>query len=139
VTSAITGMEAFANWHISRVAAPSTTVIVAGEQRDLGYVYNMALNDRYAQVLPELLERPRPTGEPWWQKFRAIQALAVLHRHALYDPQQRRGLSGERSLAEHVYNRAYQGAGQMMLAAFEHFSPGWFSESRIEGLARLAT
>jgi hypothetical protein len=27
----------------------------------------------------------------------------------------------------------------MMLAAFEHFSPGWFSESRIEGLARLAT
>lgn len=138
VTGAITGMEAFANWHISRVAAPSSTVTVATVERELGYVYNMALTDRYADVLPELLGKPRPTREQWWSTFRAIQGLAVLHRHALYDPQTRQGLSGERSLAERVYSGAYQGAGQMMLSAFEHFSPGWFPENRVDGLAQLS-
>jgi hypothetical protein len=137
VTGAITGMEAFANWHISRVAAPANTVTIAGELRELDYVYNMPLNDRYADVLPELLAQPRPTQEPWWPKFRSIQALAVLHRHALYDSQERKGLSGERSLAERVCNGAYQGAAQMMLSAFEHFSANWFSKSRIDGLSRL--
>lgn len=135
VSGAITGMEAFANHHILR-SAPSGAFVVGDKEMTVEYAINMPINDRYSDVLPALLEKPKPTGKSWWQTFRRIQRLAVLQRHALYEPQGGKGLDGERSLAERIYNGEYQGAASMMVSAFEHFSPGWFSEERRQALSK---
>lgn len=137
VAGAITGMEAFANHHILRTA-PSGTFTLGGEETTVEYALNMPVNERYKDVLPVLLEKPTPTSESWWQMFRRIQRLAVLQRHALYEPQGGKGLDGERSLAERIYNGEYRGAAAMMVSAFEHFSPGWFSDERRQALSKTA-
>jgi hypothetical protein len=138
VTGAITGMEAFANHHILR-SAPSETFILGDREVTVEHALNMSINERYSDVLPALLEKPKPTGEAWWQDIRRIQRLAVLQRHALYEPQSGKGLDGERSLAERVYNGEYRGAASMMVSAFEHFSPGWFSAERRQALSQPVT
>jgi hypothetical protein len=48
----------------------------------------------------------------------------------LYEAQGGKGLDGERSLAERIYNGEYVGAADMMISAFEHVSPGWLSQER---------
>jgi hypothetical protein len=135
VTGAITGMEAFANHHILRTV-PSGTFVLGGNEVTIEYALNMPVNERYRDVLPALLEKPKPTDDSWWQTFRRIQRLAVLQRHALYEPQSGKGLDGERSLAERIYNGEYRGAASMMVSAFEHFSPGWFSDERRQALSK---
>jgi hypothetical protein len=136
VTAAMTGLEAYANHHLSRFETePGSGVInVAGEHRDLGELRSLPINERYKDVLPTLLDKTKPTSEPWWPTLRRVQGLAALQRHAVYDPQERKGLDGKRSLAERIYTGEYRGAASMMLAAFEHFSPGWVSTDRLEGL-----
>jgi hypothetical protein len=134
VTGAITGLEAFANHHILRTAA-SGTFVLGDREMTTEQAFAVPVNERYSEVLPVLLAKSRPTGERWWPIFRRIQALAVLQRHALHEPQRRKGLDRERSLAERIYNGEYRGAAALMVAAFEHFSPGWLSEERRQGLA----
>jgi len=136
VTAAMTGLEAYANHQLSRFETePGSGVInVAGEHRDLRELRNLPINERYRDVLPTLLDKAKPTSEPWWPTLRRVQGLAALQRHSVYDPQERTGLDGKRSLAERVYTGEYRGAASMMLAAFEHFSRGWVSPDRLEGL-----
>lgn len=134
VAVAITGMEAFANHHILR-AAPSGSFTIDAATATVEQAFDLPVNERYSDVLPPLLNKPRPTNEPWWSTFRRVQRLAVFQRHALYEPQgPGKGLVGEAPLAERLYNGEYVGAAAMMAAAFEHFSPGWFSEERRQAL-----
>lgn len=84
-----------------------------------------SLDERYKLVLPELMNRPKPSSEPWWPVFRRIQGLAALTRHAIYEPVERSGLSGKKPLAERFYTGEYVGSTRMLFQAFEHFSPNW--------------
>jgi hypothetical protein len=100
VASAATGLEAFANFHIGRVV-PS--------EKEQAELRNRRLNERYAEDLPAILDKPRPTDERWWPMFRQIQGLAALQRHGVTGPQTRKGLEGKRSLNQRLYGREYQG------------------------------
>lgn len=112
VTAAMTGLEAYANHHMLRFeSAPGSGVVdVGGEARPLADLRNLPINERYRDVLPVLLDTPIPTSEPWWPTLRRIQGLAALQRHAVDDPQERKGLEGKRSLAERIYTGEYRGA-----------------------------
>jgi hypothetical protein len=136
VAEAMTGMEAFANHHILR-AAPSGSFSFREREFTVAEAFNLPINERYAEVLPQLILNTKPTQTPWWPVFRRIQRLAVLQRHALYEPQSGSGLTGARSLAERLYNGEYRGAAEMMVSAFEHFSPGWLSAERRLALQTL--
>jgi hypothetical protein len=71
VASAAVGLEAFANFHIWRAMQSE-----AGEQSaGADGLRDKALNERYADHLPVLLGRPKPTAEPWWTVFRRVQGL----------------------------------------------------------------
>lgn len=133
ITSAVAGLEAFANHHITRMVTPSSPAPIGA----LDELRNAPINERFADVLPALLECQRPTSEPWWPTLRRIQRLAVLQRHALTDPASgARGLpGGESPLVERVANGEYVGAGNMMLSAFEHFCPGWIGGEKLAALS----
>jgi hypothetical protein len=133
VASAAVGLEAFANFHIWRAIQNEA----GGKSADAADLRDQALNERYSDHLPVLLDRPRPTTEHWWPVFRRIQGLAALQRHGIVEPRKRTGLEGERSLAQRMYGGEYRGAAAMMFAAFEHFSPGWISPERRAALLQL--
>jgi hypothetical protein len=88
-------------------------------------VRERSLDERYKIVLPELLGKPRPGNEPWWEVMRRIQGLAALTRHAIYEPIKRSGLTGEKQLVERLYEGEYVGATAMLISAFEYFEPTW--------------
>lgn len=130
VGTAMTGMEAFANHFILANEGSLTDSV--------DHAFNVPINERFSDLLPALLDKPKPTNAVWWPVFRRIQRLAVLFRHALYGPQEGKGLAGNKSLAERLYNGEYVGTAAMMVSAFEHFSPGWLSEERREALSSLS-
>lgn len=135
VTSAIEGLSRFATYHVDgRVG--SGTFVLGDAPRTARELRELPIHEMYADVLPELMGVGRPTGERWWQTFRTVQGLAALRRHAVYEPVRRSGLQGERPLLERFYNGEYRGVAWMMLAAFEHFSPGWISQARLDQLGR---
>jgi hypothetical protein len=136
VTAAVTGLEAFANHHVLRfeTEAGSGVIKVEGHERAIAELQNAPVNERYKDVLPKLLDKPRPTSEPWWPTLRRVQGLAVLQRHALYEPLERKGLDGKKTLAERIYGGEYRGVASMMLAAYEYFAPGWVSPGRLDAL-----
>jgi hypothetical protein len=136
VASAAVGLEGFANFHLQRLVTPDEEVTLSdGEAYTLDQLRNMRLNDRYRLVLPNLMDRPRPTSEDWWRDFRRIQSLSALQRHAITEPHSRKGLDGERSLAQRIYGAEYRGAAPAMLSAFEHFAPGWINQQRRQALS----
>ena len=126
VASAGVGLEAYANFHLDRLAGE--TASVAAERR---------LNERYAEELPSIFGVDPPTQESWWPAFRRVQSLAALQRHAIERPVRKRGLVGEKSLSQRFYDREYAGAADAMLAAFEYFTPGWISDDRQAALRAL--
>jgi hypothetical protein len=119
VASAGVGLEAYANFHLDRLAGE--TAAAAAER---------PLNERYADDLPTIFGVDPPTRESWWPAFRRVQSLAALQRHAIERPVRKRGLVGEKSLNQRFYDREYAGAADTMLAAFEYFTPGWISDDR---------
>lgn len=132
---AVTGLEAFSSHHLGRFAAPGQPVIYNGKPYTLRELRNtFSLNERYADVMPAVMQVPRPTKEQWWPTLRRIQGLAALDRHAVTEPTTRGGLTGEKTLVQRFCDRGYLGAAQMMLAVFEHFSPGWISSERASQL-----
>ena len=142
-TSAIAGLEAFANHHVTRYCPPAQyddrwkivgtepTVKVGVEDHTFKTLADLPLNERYAQVLPELMKRPSPTNAAWWPTFRRLQGLAALLRHGITDPVKRKGLDGKKTLVQRLCDREYAGAARMMLDAFEHVSPGWLGPERL--------
>jgi hypothetical protein len=142
VGNAAGGLEAFANHHISIFCAPQAynangqpdgpapTVAVGGETLTFRQITDRPLHERLGQILPELRQSSRPTGEMWWPKLRQVQALAALNRHAILDATSRKGLEGVKPLIQRFCNREYAGAAGMMLAAFEFLVPGWISPAR---------
>lgn len=135
VITAAVGLEAFSNHHVLRAADPETGVVVIGdEQTTAAEVRELSLDERYKRTLPALLGVGNPAGKQWWQVLRRVQALAALTRHAVQEPVERNGLSGERSLAERYYLGEYQGVTRMMFAVFEHFSPNWISDERLRAI-----
>lgn len=132
VISAVVGLEAFSNHHVLRFADPQTGELKVGEEQTTAAVIReLSLDERYKRTLPTLLSVGNPAGKQWWQVLRRVQALAALTRHAVEEPVERSGLSGERSLAERYYLGEYQGVTRMMFAVFEHFSPNWISDERL--------
>jgi hypothetical protein len=113
---------------------PTPTIEFAGTQRSFRELADLPLNERYANVLPVLLDVPTPTSEPWWSVFRRVQGLAALNRHAITDAVRRKGLAGSTKLVQRLCDREYRGAALMMLAVFEYFSPGWIGEERMSEL-----
>ena len=104
VITAVVGLEAFSNHHVLRFADPKTGALtIGGEQTTTAAIRELSLNERYKKTLPGLLGVGNPAGKQWWQVLRRVQALAALTRHAVQEPVERRGLSGERSLAERYY------------------------------------
>lgn len=136
VANAMVGMEAFVN-HFVHSHATAGMVNFAGRQETVDYTVNIAINERYTDVLPALLNKPKPTSEPWWSTFRRIQGLAVLQRLGLYEPMGRSGLDGVRSYVERIYTGEYRGAASMMVSAFNYYAPGWFSEERQRALENI--
>lgn len=134
VSVSVVGLEAFANHHIGRAYDEGGAVVYNGVTYELDGARDLWLNERYSAVLPSILNRPPPKQEQWWQILRRVQALAALTRHSITEAVERNGLSGKRSLAERMYRGEYRGAARMMLAAFEHFSPGWVSAERLSQL-----
>ena len=135
IAGAVTGLEAFSSHHLGRFAAPGQPVIYDGKPYTLRKLRDAySLNERYAEVMPAVMGVSRPTQEPWWPTLRRIQGLAALDRHAVTEPARRSGLTGEKSLVQRLCDREYVGAAQMMLAVFEHFSPGWISRQRASQL-----
>jgi hypothetical protein len=126
-TSAAVGLEAFANHHIHRSLGAEPT----WEDRD---PFGLPIYERYRDVLPVVLDVRRPTQEPWWSTLRRVTALAVEVRHPRPVPRPRGGLEGVRSLEQRLFGGEYRGAAAMMLAAFEHFSPGWVPERKLKEL-----
>jgi hypothetical protein len=126
VASAGVGLEAYANFHLDRLAGE--TAVAAAER---------PLNERYADDLPTIFGVEPPTQESWWPAFRRVQSLAALQRHAIERPVRKRGLAGEKSLNQRFYDREYAGAANTMLAAFEYFTPGWISDDRQAALRAL--
>jgi hypothetical protein len=126
VASAGVGLEAYANFHLDRLAGE--TAAAAAER---------PLNERYAEDLPTIFGVDPPTQESWWSAFRCVQSLAALQRHAIERPVRKPGLVGEKSLNQRFYDREYAGAADTMLAAFEYFTPGWISDDRQAALRAL--
>jgi hypothetical protein len=126
VASAGVGLEAYASFHLDRLAGE--TAAAAAER---------PLNERYADDLPTIFGVEPPTQESWWLAFRRVQSLAALQRHAIERPVRKRGLVGEKSLNQRFYDREYAGAADTMLAAFEYFTPGWISDDRQAALRAL--
>jgi hypothetical protein len=141
VVTAVVGLEAFSSHHVARLAAetPDGTVIIEGKPLRPEEVREKYLDDRYKNVLPALFGVHTPAGKKWWQVFRRVQALSALTRHAIYEPIERSGLSGKRSLPERFYLGEYQGVARMMFSAFEHFSPGWISDERLRTIGEGRT
>ncbi len=135
VITAVVGLEAFSNHHVTRVADPASGQLeVAGQTMTAAEVREHSLDDRYKRVLPAILNVKNPAGKQWWQVFRRVQALAALTRHAVNEPIKRSGLSGKRSLAERYYLGEYEGVTRMMFSVFEHFSPNWVSDDRLRAI-----
>ena len=110
VTAAVAGLEGYANHQIGRFASTTGTVEYRGEVRDRRALSDMPLNDRLGEVLPELTGVHSQTSEPWWQTLRRVQGTAALSRHGVSQPIKRKGLAGERSLAQRYCDREYSGA-----------------------------
>ena len=137
VVTAVVGLEAFSNHHVSRLAeAQGGKVTVGSKQMKLEKVRELPLDDRYKVVLPALLGVPAPGREKWWQVLRRVQGLAALTRRAVHEPTKRSGLSGRRSLAD-FYLGEYQGATRMMFSVFEHYSPGWIGDERLRAIGDM--
>ncbi|MFN2470577.1 MAG: hypothetical protein ABR583_06235 [Gaiellaceae bacterium] len=135
VITAVVGLEAFSNHHVLRLADPKTgKLLLADEQMTAAAIRELPLDERYKRTLPALLGVSNPAGKQWWQVLRRVQGLAALTRHAIHEPVERRGLSGERSLAERYYLGEYQGVTRMMFSVFEHFAPNWISDERLRRL-----
>lgn len=135
VITAAVGLEAFSNHHVLRIANPETGELVVGDKKmTAAEVREFSLDERYKKVLPALLGVGNPAGKQWWQVLRRVQALAALTRHAVHEPIERSGLSGERSLAERYYLGEYQGVTRMMFSVFEHFAPNWISDDRLRAI-----
>jgi hypothetical protein len=135
VITAVVGLEAFSNHHVTRIADHQTGELdVAGERTTAAELRERSLDERYKRVLPAILGVGNPAGKQWWQVFRRAQALAALTRHAVDEPIARRGLSSKRSLAERYYLGEYQGVTRMMFVVFEHFSPNWISDDRLRAI-----
>jgi hypothetical protein len=136
VASAAVGLEGFANFHLQRLVDSDEGVVLSGEKRyTLEQLRNLPLHERYRRALPDLMGACRPTSESWWSDLRRVQGLAALQRHSITESRSRRGLQGERSLAQRIYNAEYRGAAPLMLSVFEYFSPGWFNRQRRQALA----
>jgi hypothetical protein len=143
-TSAVAGLEAFANHHVARYCAPAAfddngdeiepvpTVEIGGAVYTFSDLTNKPLNERYADILPKLQELLRPTAEDWWPKLRQVQGLAALNRHGITDPVKRKGLEGRKSLVQRLCDREYSGASALMLSVFDYFAPGWIDDDRRE-------
>jgi hypothetical protein len=131
--SAISGLEAYSNHHLARYEGGGQ-VVYDGNGYTLRELREFSLDQRYGDVMPAVMDVPRPTQTNWWQTFRRIQGLAALDRHAVYEPTKRSGLSGEKSLTQRFVDREYRGAAQMMLDVFQHYSPGWISPDRASRL-----
>jgi hypothetical protein len=137
VASAITSLEAYSNHQLAGVttpAGPGGVILYDGRPYTIHQVRNMALNDRYADVMPAVMGVSKPTQEPWWPKLRQVQRLAAFNRHAVTEPTGGKGLSGADSLLQRFCNGEYKGTAQMLLDAFEHYSPGWISPERLAQL-----
>lgn len=135
VTSAAAGLESYANFQMERVLRPDDEVdLDKGPPQSLGQLRALPLNERYSRALPVLLRRQVPTSEVWWSDLRRVQALAALQRHAITESHVRSGLQGKRTLAQRLYGGEYRGAAAVMLAAFEHFTPGWIDDQRRQSL-----
>jgi hypothetical protein len=144
--SAVVGLEAFANHHVARFVAPPSfdengdevgptpTIQFVGNTRSFRELVDISLNERYADVLPVLLDKPSPTSEPWWPVLRRIQGIAALDRHGVIGAVARKGLEGKKQLVQRLCDREYRGASQMMLAVFEYFAPGWIDPERMAAL-----
>jgi hypothetical protein len=129
VTSAIVGLEAFSSHHVAGHTDETGHLSWRGEQltpQDLRE--RLSLDQRYKLLLPELMSRPKPSGQQWWAVLRRIQGLAALTRHAIYEPVKRSGLTGTRTLAERFYRGEFVGVTGMLFECFEHFSPNWIPE-----------
>lgn len=137
LASAAVGLESYANFHLRRLVPDGEHVTLPdGRDYTLHELRNLPLNLRFERVLPALLDRPKPTSEPWWPDLRRVQSLAAIQRHGITEPHSRSGLEGKRSLAQRLYNGEYRRAAPMMLEAFEFFTPGWIDPQRREALAR---
>lgn len=138
VISAVVGLEAFCAHQVLRFVDVETQTLEFNDEtltpQDVRERWS--LDERYKTVLPALLGVGNPAGKGWWSTFRRIQALAALTRHAVAEPVKRAGLSDERPLAERFYNGEYRGGAEMMLSAFDHFSPGWIDDERLRALGR---
>lgn len=133
----IVGLEAFsANLIEFALDGGDGRVVRNGQDLSVAEVRDLSLNERYSEILPGLLSRPSPTSETWWPTFRRTQKLASLVRHAIYEPTSRVG-GGNVSLLQHLYDRRYGGAPEMMLSAFDHFYPGYVKTERLEQLEKL--
>lgn len=126
VASAGVGLEAYANFHLQRLA-PATAADAA----------ERPLNERYAEDLPLAFGVSSSTQTPWWPDFRRIQGLAALQRHAVEWPTTRRGLAAAKTLNQRFYDREYAGAAETMQAVFEYFTPSWISSDRQAALRAL--
>jgi hypothetical protein len=136
VTAAVVGLEAFSSHHLSRNVDPATGKLLYDgrhltpqEVRDA-----FSLDQRYKDVLPSLMQKVSPGRETWWVLLRRVQALAALTRHAITEPVERKGLSGQRSLAERFYTGEYRGVTVMLFDTFEYYSPNWVPED-LRGIA----
>jgi hypothetical protein len=136
VTGATVGLEAFANHHLEGAAAANGGLVsIEGDTLSpQEWRERYSLDERYKIVLPALLDRPKPTSEPWWPKLRRVQGLAALTRHAIMTPVKRSGLTGERPLAERYYNGEYVGAAAMLLDVFDYFVPNWIDDADLRAL-----
>lgn len=132
VITAVVGLEAFSNHHVLRFADPKGGELMVGdEETTAAAIRELSLGERYKRTLPTLLGVGNPAGKQWWQVLGRVQALAALTRHAVQEPVERRGLSGERSLAERYYLGEYEGVTRMLFSVFEHFAPNWISDERL--------
>lgn len=130
VSEAIIGLEAFANHFVTGHFDSESTFVLGDASLTKRDVYNVPLNERFADVVPEILDVPRPTSAPWWPTFRRVQALAALKRHAVFDAVKRNGLEGEKELIQRFVDCEYRGAARMMLDVFAFFVPSWVSPER---------
>lgn len=135
VASGAVGLESYANFHLERHLPDGKKLEMPdGAHLSLPQLRRMGLEARFSEALPALFGRPKPTREPWWESFLRVNSLAVLQRHAINEPHTRRGLRGERSFLQRLYDAEYRGTGKTMIAAFEYFTPGWINDRRRQAL-----
>lgn len=142
VTVAVEGFEQFFNhWLGNKAGGPTGAVQFEGDVLSLQEVRRryQALDERYKKVLPFLCDVASPTQEPWWPKFRAVQALATIRRHAIMEPFARGILQDKVQLVQRLIDGAHEGTAQLMLDVFNYFHAGWVAGERLRRLPPAPT